>query len=304
MMKSVDCLTALALLALAAPAPPDARAETVAPAKPTPIVTGTSYELNSTVLGDMRQINIWVPPDYATSARRYPVVYLLDGALDQDFHHIAGLANLASLSSTFGPFVLVGIQTRTRIAELTPMPIDARYHAAFPSSGDAQRFRAFLEKEVIPFVETTIRADGHRVLMGESLAGLFVIHSMLTRPVLFDDYVAISPSLWWDDRNALTPTRLDRQLKAAGRKRLYLAIANEGGTMQDGVDRLRRAIASSAPSNVETRYISLARQATHATIYHRAAEDALRWLFPAEIKPAQPVPWYMTRKGHPAEPRR
>src|SRR3546814_15591788 len=72
------------------------QSDLVAPS--TPIQTGTSFELDSAVLGDVRQVNVWLPTGYAESTDRYSVVYLLDGALDQDFHHIAGLAPLGSLS--------------------------------------------------------------------------------------------------------------------------------------------------------------------------------------------------------------
>src|SRR3546814_13278260 len=75
------------------------QSDLVAPS--TPIQTGTSFELDSAVLGDVRQVNVWLPTGYAESTDRYSVVYLLDGALDQDFHHIAGLAQLGSLSWTF-----------------------------------------------------------------------------------------------------------------------------------------------------------------------------------------------------------
>src|SRR3546814_4452374 len=94
---------------------------------------------------DSPQVNVWLPTGYAESTDRYSVVYLLDGALDQDFHHIAGLAQLGSLSWTFGPIIVIGVQTKNRQTELTPAPEDARYRAAFPESGGTLHFRKFLE---------------------------------------------------------------------------------------------------------------------------------------------------------------
>ncbi|WP_054439256.1 alpha/beta hydrolase [Novosphingobium sp. ST904] len=165
-----------------------------------PIELGTRYELRSAVLGDTREVNVWLPTGYDKSADRYPVVYLLDGGLDQDFVHIAGLGSLASLSWTYGPMIVVGVQTKDRRAELTSRPTDPRYLSAFPESGGADRFRRFLRDEVIPFVEARFRSGDRRALMGESLAGLFVVDTLLNDPTLFGDYVAVSPSLWWDDR--------------------------------------------------------------------------------------------------------
>lgn len=289
-MKLVHGAALLALLTMGAPAAGD-------PLTPAsvgrPVQTAVSHELASAILGDTRQINIWVPPDYERSRERYPVLYLLDGALDQDFHHIAGLAQLASLSWTFGPFIVVGVQTRRRASEMTPRATDPRYLSAFPESGGSERFRRFLQEEVIPFVEHRLRTGPRRALMGESLAGLFVVDTLLERPELFHDFVAISPSLWWDDRRFVR--RAAAQLDAQGLRdrRLYLAVADEGGTMQGGVDILRGAIARRARGALSLRYSDRSRFATHSTIYHGAAEDALRWLYPAPPHNPGPTPWYM-----------
>jgi predicted alpha/beta superfamily hydrolase len=297
-MKLVHRVALLALLAIGAPA----AGEPLAPALPAgrPIQTAVSYELTSAILADTRQINIWVPPDYQRSQDRYPVLYLLDGALDQDFHHIAGLAQLASLSWTFGPFIVVGVQTKRRMAEMTARATDPRYLAAFPESGGAERFRRFLQEEVIPFVERRLRTGPRRALMGESLAGLFVVDTLLRQPELFHDFVAISPSVWWDDRRLVrsAAVRLDAQ-RLQGR-RLYLAVADEGGTMQDGVDLLRAAVARQAPDALSVRYSDRSGIATHATVYHGAAEDALRWLYPAPPHNPGPTPWYMIEGSSPA----
>ena len=145
---------------------------------PAPIVIGASWTLSSAVLGDTRQVNVWTPAAQARDGRRYTVLYVLDGALDQDFQHVAGLAQLGDLSWTFEPVIVVGVQTRNRRAELTPPASDARYVSAFPEAGGAAAFRRFLETEVIPFVEARYPASGRRALAGESLAGLFVVDNL------------------------------------------------------------------------------------------------------------------------------
>lgn len=251
-------------------------------------------------MGDNRQINVWVPPGYDGNQDRYTVIYLLDGALDQDFHHIAGLAQLGSLSWTFGPVIVVGVQTKQRQAELTPSARDERYRSAFPQSGGAPRFRLFLEQEVIPFIENRYRAGPRRGLMGESLAGLFVVDTLLEKSSLFHDYVAISPSLWWDDRKPMRDAgrRLAKNDRVSDR-RLYLAMADEGGTMQEGVDLLRQALEQQKTHAITWAYSDRSAKATHATIYHGAAEDALRWLYPMPPYDAGPLPWYMVDGASP-----
>ena len=295
-------LIAAAAWPLCMPAPGYAQVATPPPiAEGRPIKSGMSYTLRSDVLGDERQINVWLPPDYARSEARYTVLYLLDGALDQDFHHIAGLAQLGSLSWTYGPLILVGVQTRDRRAELTPQASDPRYLHAFPQNGGAERFRRFLETEVMPFVEDRFRAGPRRALMGESLGGLFVVDTLLDQPSLFHDYVAISPSLWWDDRLPLNDAAGRLRAAAGEGRRLYLAMADEGGTMQQGVDQLRQALGDSGAETIEWRYSDRSSIATHATVYHGAAEEALRWLYPAPPYDPGPTPWYMIPGAVPAE---
>jgi len=295
-------LIAAAAWPLCMPAPGYAQVVTPpAVAEGRPIQSGMSYTLRSDVLADERQINVWLPPDYARSEASYTVLYLLDGALEQDFHHIAGLAQLGSLSWTYGPLILVGVQTKDRRAELTPQASDPRYLHAFPQNGGAERFRRFLETEVLPFVEDRFRAGPRRALMGESLGGLFVVDTLLDQPSLFHDYVAISPSLSWDDRLPLNDAASRLRAAEGTGRRLYLAVADEGGTMQQGVDQLRQALGDSGAETIEWRYSDRSSIATHATVYHGAAEEALRWLYPAPPYDPGPTPWYMIPGATPPE---
>ncbi len=294
-------MTQIAMAALLATMPMIAHAQVpggdAVPAKP--IQIGTSYQIKSAVLNDVRELNIWLPTGYDKSKDRYPVIYLLDGALDQDFVHIAGLGHLASLSWTYGPVIIVGVQTRQRRAELTARPSDPRYLSAFPESGGADRFRQFLKDEVLPFVEARFRTGDRRALIGESLAGLFVVDTLLNQPALFNDYVAISPSLWWDDRRPLR--RLDKAGKIDGlsKARLYLAVGDEGGTMQDGIERLRAFLARQPATSLTVRYDDFSKSASHSTVYHHAAEEALRWLYPAPPYESGPTPWFMIEGASP-----
>lgn len=298
-----QCLKTTAILMTLVAHPASAQLDPTPIVSSRPIQTGISHELRSEVMGDIRQINIWLPPGYERSQDRYSVVYLIDGALDQDFHHIAGLAQLGSLSWTFGPLIVVGVQTRQRRAELTPHAEDARYRSAFPDHGGADRFRLFLEREVVPLIEGNYRAGPRRALMGESLAGLFVVDTLLRRPVLFHDYVAISPSLWWDDRRPMRDASRRLHKNVPTDRRLYLAIANEGGTMQEGVDLLRKALSQQGAGSVTVRYSDRSASATHSTIYHGAAEDALRWLYPMPPYDPGPTPWSMIEGASPPSAR-
>jgi predicted alpha/beta superfamily hydrolase len=295
-------LVSFPLFAAACASTPDAPASSPASAAAgTPIIFGVTHVFHSQTLGDERQINVWAPPDDPKNPARCTVLYLIDGGLDQDFLHIAGLGQLALLSGTYGPLIVVGVQTKARRHELTPPAHDPRFVAAFPEGGGAADFRKYLANEVIPWVESRFRTGPRRALIGESLAGLFVVDTLLREPELFDDYVAISPSLWWDDR-ALTCQAPDLLKRSDMQKRrLALAVGDEGGTMQKGVDELLLALRE-RPDRFDVHYFDRGATETHATIYHAAALDALRWLYAVPPPDQGPTPWFMIEGASPPEP--
>lgn len=240
----------------------------------TPIVIGQSYRLASTIMPTARTINVWLPPGYADGRKRYPVLYLLDGGVDQDFHHISGLAQLGTVNGTTKDMIVVGIETVDRRNELAFPTADPKLKADYPSAGDSARFRRFIAAEVKPWVERTYRTDGVDTVMGESLAGLFVVETLLRQPALFDHYVAISPSLWWDNQSLLAAA--PPLLPGTAGKTLWLAVANEQGM---GVAPFAELLRTAAPAGLDWTFTPMPDE-THASIYHGAAMTALRRLFP------------------------
>ena len=289
---------AFLLAAVATACPASAQAPT--PAE-TPILLGTRHMLPSMILWDAREVNVRLPAGYAQDpSKRYPVLYVLDGGIEQDFTHIAGLAQHAEMSGTFGPSIVVGIATGKRIWELTFPTQDERYTTfyrangqpvEFASGGGSEKFRRFIAEEVIPFGDAKYRTGGRRTLMGESLAAFFVVDTLLRRPKLFHDYVAISPSLWWN-REELG-NRAVEMLKSNdySDRRLYLTMANEGGTMRRGLDKLLAALRTPAAGALKWTFVDRRHSEHHGSIYHIAALDALRTLDPKPYRPGSPLPW-------------
>ena len=272
---------ALFVTALALPA-------SAAPQDGQPVVIGEVHTLSSRVLKQDRRIVVRLPGGYASDpARRYDVVYVIDGGPEQDFPHIAGLAQSTEVNGTFEPFILIGIETVKRREEITPPVADpAPYVAELKANpGGSASFRRFIAEEVKPWVEGRYRTSGNDALMGESLAGLFVVESLLEAPTLFDDYIAVSPSLWWENmkygRDAVSYLkRLPR-----GRRRLYLTLADEGHRHQQGVEMLVAALKSSAPADLQWLWVPQWDSETHGSIYHGAALDAFRAFYgvPSQI---------------------
>jgi uncharacterized protein len=267
-----------------------------------PIVLGTSHRLASKVLGQPREINVRLPASYADAkaSQAYPVLYVLDGGAEQDFPHIAGLAQHGEISGTFDEFIVVGIATKKRIWELTSPTQDERYTTfyrangepvEFASGGGSETFRRFIAEEVIPFVEGKYRTSGRRTFIGESLAAFFVVDTLLRRPELFHDYIAISPSLWWN-REELGNRAVEL---LSGRdysgRRFYVTMANEAGTMRRGLDKLLAALRTPAAGALKWTWVDRRNSEHHGSIYHIAALDALRTLYPKPYRPGSPLPW-------------
>ena len=272
------------------------------PVAQAPVCFGSSFQLPSVIYDADREINIYVPeiPEWGQGYFDEPlhVLYVVDGGLDQDFYHIAALSNLTLINAERQPMIVVGVRTHNRRPEITPKATDPRYQTGeFEGWGRSHEFRRHLVEEVKPFVESRFET-GRSTIIGESLAGLFIVETFLEAPTSFNDYVAISPSLWWDDR------RLSKQAPAlladhtASDRRLYLTMADEGGTMRTGLDELLGAL-NDQDDLVSVKFVDRAEGDSHASIYHHAARDALIWLFGIPAEPYGDAPWYLIEGEHP-----
>ena len=264
---------------------PAAHAQALAqtPAQPpevveTPIVIGQSFALPSAIMGAAREINVWLPPGYADSGKTYPVLYVLDGSQDQDFHHISGIAQLGTIVGTTRDVIVVGVASVDRRNELALPTEDPELIARYPTQGQSDRFRRFLSEEVQPFINARYRTSGETALMGESLAGLFVVETFLKEPQMFDAYVAVSPSLWWDGGRLARQAGAHLRDHSGDPRTLILTLGDEGEMMQAPMDVLVANLRQYALPNEHWSFTPRPTE-THATIYHGAALNAFRQLY-------------------------
>lgn len=247
-----------------------------------PIEIGKSYDIPSQALSEHRIVNVVLPPSYAKAPdRRYPVLYLIDGGIDQDLLHVAGVVQLGAMWGRSAEAIVVGIATEDRRKELVGPTSDPELLKRYPTAGASARFRDFIRAEVKPLIERSYRTNGRSVVLGESLAGLFVVETYLTEPRLFDGYGAIDPSLWWD-REALSLTaarRLDKRQKSPP---LFLAIAKEQLEEPAASQRLIAATRQQGLPLCDVQRPDL----THATIYQQLTPEALQYLLPPAEPPA------------------
>jgi predicted alpha/beta superfamily hydrolase len=271
-------LIAASVAAMVLLTPSFAQAPTTA-APATPITIGEALTIQSAALDELRQITIYLPDGYASGTQRYPVLYLIDGGLDQDFLHIAGASQLGSLWGRSSPAIIIGIATRDRRKELTGPTIDPELLRRYPTAGGSTAFRRFIAEDIQPLVTARYRTNGDTAVLGESLAGLFIIETWLTEPGLFQRYAAISPSLWWDNE-AIRQTAADRLAATdAARPPILIATENEGAD--------HAAIGSRFLAVVQhVDGLCIAPQTyNHANIYHAISPMALQFLFPPTQAP-------------------
>jgi predicted alpha/beta superfamily hydrolase len=272
-------LALLLLLLVCAPAQASAQTD-----EGRPIVIGRSYTIESKVLGDTRRLNVYLPPHYGDATRKFAVLVLLDGGEAEDFHHITGLAQVTAFNGAVEELIVVGIEGVDRRHDLTSPSSDPEDRKLAPTSGGAAAYRRFLIEEVKPWIAAHYRVSGRTGLIGESLAGLFAVETCLRAPGSFDDYIAASPSLWWDKEALSREAAADLAKGGFAGRALWLSVGNEGTTMQEAVARVVAAAKSVNPPGFALHYDPRPGE-RHDTIYEPTAIAALRTLYALKPKP-------------------
>ena len=256
------------------------------PATVTPITIGQTIAIKSTILGEDRTLNVYLPNGYSDNDTTfYPVVYLLDGGLDEDFMHIVGLYQFSSFPwiKRVPESIIVGIANTDRKRDFTFPTKSQKDLKLYPTAGHSEKFIDFLEQELQPFIKRNFRTDSDCTIIGESLGGLLAAEILLKKPTLFNRYIIVSPSLWWDDgsllktNSAVTDNTFDHPTK------VYLAVGKEGLTPGEHphvmeVDVNLFAEKLKAGNNALKVYFDYLPNEDHATIMHQAVLNALKYL--------------------------
>jgi predicted alpha/beta superfamily hydrolase len=244
-----------------------------------PVLPHETFTMPSAALGgEVRRINVWTPPGYADGHTHFAVLYMPDGGVEEDFPHVVATVDSAVRAGEMRPVIVVGIENTERRRDMTgPTHVHSDSTIA-PHVGGSAAFRRFIADELMPEIGRRYRVTGERAIIGESLAGLFVVETFFLQPDLFDTYIALSPSLWWNDQELVrtAPELLHghRHLHAA----LYLSSAGDDVGVETA--RLAEAIRANAPRGLRWAYVPRP-DLKHATIYRAEAPQVLRdWLPP------------------------
>lgn len=189
-----------------------------------PIIMGETLEFFSKELMENRKLNIYLPVGYkGDETRSYPVIYLLDGSVDEGFTYISGLAQFcATRLKTMPESIVVGVVNVDRKRDFTYPSRNDKDINQFPASGKSNRFVDFMSEELLPLIEEKYRTNGQRSIIGQAFGGLLAAEILFTRSKLFHNYMLISPSLWWDD-SLLVRTNT---ANITDNTRIYVAVWN------------------------------------------------------------------------------
>jgi predicted alpha/beta superfamily hydrolase len=242
------------------------------------LVIGDTFTIDSKILGESRRINVYPPPGYGESRdARVPVLYMPDGGMAEDFLHVAGLLQVSVGNGTMRPFLLVGIENTQRRRDMTGPTENEDDKKIAPRVGGSAAFRRFIRDELMPQVKGRYRTTNETAIVGESLAGLFVVETFFLEPDLFDTYIAIDPSLWWNKQKLVHDAAERLHARPRLEKTLYFASSDEK-EIADIAQRFAEVLGKHAPSRIRWHYEKMPEE-KHSTIYHPAALKAFRAVF-------------------------
>lgn len=236
---------------------------------------GVIKTIDSKALGEVRTLNIYLPQGYdPDSAARYPVIYVLDGSAHEDFPHIAGLAQFMNMYDLLPKSIVVGIANVDRYRDFTYPSQDKRDLEDLPTSGGSEKFIRFIETELQPMIDRDFKTQSHRTIIGQSMGGLLATEILYKRPQLFDDYIIVSPSLWWDEQRMNRQRDKYLQALSGTDKRVYLSLGEEHPVMHQVADQLAESLKK---TGIRTWYEPILTE-DHATILHLAVYLAFKAL--------------------------
>lgn len=257
-----------------------------------PLAIGVSTVLHSAILGEDRVVNVYLPAGYAANDTvKYPVIYVLDGAEDEDFVHIAGIVQFVTQPwiARFPSSIVVGIGGNTRRRDFTFAVKNTDFieregfkKAAFSVYGGSEKFMDFIDKELQLFIGKTYRASARKTVIGESFAGLLATELLLKRPHLFDDYIIISPSLWWGEYTLINDAATLLNAHLTRPVNVYLGVPNKAEDEKMHAASVRLAEQLQQHKRVHLVYDYMPDE-LHSTVIHQAVYNAFKKLYPKTV---------------------
>lgn len=263
----LTCLLFLTLTGL------QAQPAVIGPVRTEPFVLGITDIIRSTVMNEERTLNIYLPPGYnEQDSVRYPVIYLLDGSVDEDFIHMAGLVYFLGFPwlNLCPPSIVVGIANVDRKRDYTFPTTVEKDKKDFPTTGGSAAFIRYLGEEVIPYIQSRYKTNSTSTLIGQSFGGLLATEVLFTHPDWFSKYLIVSPSLWWDNQSLL-----NRTVTLATQPDVRIAVGKEGRVMERDAKALYRKLRPFYADKRRLRFHFFKKE-NHGSILLHAAYEGLQ----------------------------
>lgn len=244
-----------------------------------PVVAGEAVNFRSAVLGEDRQLFIAKPGDYGRASERYPVLYILDA--ETHFRYASGIVEFLAFADRIPEMIVVGIASGSRerrTRDLTPVSTSEMDQRFTPGHGGAANFLSFLTQELMPMVDKKYRTRPYRILVGHSQGGLFASYVLAAKPTAFQAYLAIDPSLSWNngavvDQIGATLTQT-KSLPAD----FFLAAAQSGNPRDRILFTLAEVLKEKAPIGFRSHFDSM-NQETHMSVPLKGLHQGLDTVF-------------------------
>ena len=252
--------------------------------------TGTVKRLvlKSTVLGEERVVLVRTPAGYETNQVRYPVLYMTDG--DAHMGHTGSTIDFLVQNGRIPDLIVVGVTNTDRTRDLTPAKSTDKTPGGelrFPTSGGADNFLKFFETELIPLIEEQYRVEPYRIFAGHSLGGLFAIHAMISKPGLFNSYIAVSPSLQWEHDEALKRAETFLKNQKEMKVNLFVSLGNEPGAIGTDFDSFKELLSKTKIKGFEWQAERMADE-DHGSVVLRSHYFGLRKVYDGWQVPSDP----------------
>jgi predicted alpha/beta superfamily hydrolase len=236
------------------------------------VTIGHRFQIQSEILGEDREFLVHTPIGYQYNPKRYPVLVVLDA--EDNFVHTSAAVDVLSRNERIPQLIVVGINNTDRMRDLTTPSSDPMQSA----SGGAAKFLSFIADELLPQIDRTYPTRPYRILIGHSLGGLFAVNALVTQPEVFNAYLAISPSLWWEDQSVVTAAKSFFESRKDLKGDLYMAIGDEGGEMLGGAWRLSAIMEEHRTPEFRWQF-KRSEAESHGTIPYLSTYEGLQALF-------------------------
>jgi predicted alpha/beta superfamily hydrolase len=234
------------------------------------ITIGKSILLQSKVLGEERQIMIYLPPGYEQTRTKYPVLYLLDGRAH--FQHASSTVQFLSRNGRMPQMIVVAIVNVDRTRDFTPTTTENR-----PKSGGAKKFITFMQDELFPFIEKNYRTVPYRLIEGHSLGGMFSIYVLFEHPDMFQAHLAMSPHIMWDNNYTLNQSIEKLQEPMNFKNYLFITLGDEPNYVEP-LGKFTNLLETKKPNGLEWHYTVMEKD-NHGTVPLKSLYDGLETLY-------------------------